>query len=154
MTTLTRVGSGEAAAPPDRGHILVVDDDHDVRDAVGGALEDAGYAVTLAHDGADALAKLGQMSLPDLIVLDLAMPVLSGPDFLRHTLHDPAYAHIPVVVVSGTALGNEEAAAMGADGYLKKPVPRAQLLEAVERARCDWDDEALAPTEWRPTPHG
>lgn len=136
-----------------RNHILVVDDDSDVRDAVSASLEDAGYAVTLAHNGADALIKLSQMSLPELILLDLAMPELNGPDFLREMLHDPTYSHIPVVVVSGTALGREAAVMMGADDYLRKPVAPGELLRAVERALCDWDDEAVAPTERQPFPH-
>ncbi|RYZ06142.1 MAG: response regulator [Myxococcales bacterium] len=134
-----------------RGHVLVVDDDSDVRDAVSAALEDGGYAVTLAHNGADALIKLSQMSLPSLILLDLAMPQLDGPDFLREMLHDPTYSHIPVVVVSGTALGREAAVTMGADDFLKKPLSPGELLRAIERALCDWDDEALAPTERQPT---
>jgi CheY-like chemotaxis protein len=133
-----------------RGHILAVDDDDDLRDAVGALLEDAGYRVTFAHNGADALIKLSQMSLPELILLDLAMPQLSGPDFLREVLHDPTYSRIPVVVVTGTSLPREDAAALGADGYLRKPIQRVELLRAVEQALCDWDDEALAPTERQP----
>lgn len=141
------------SAAAERGHVLVVDDDRDVRDAVSCALEEAGYTVTLAHNGADALIKLSQMSLPSLILLDLAMPQLNGPDFLREMLQDPTYSHIPVIVVSGTALGREAAVMMGADGYLKKPIVADELQRAIEHALCDWNDEALAPTERQPAPH-
>ncbi len=136
-----------------RGHILIVDDDSDVREVVGASLEEAGYAVTAARNGADALIKLSQMALPQLILLDLAMPQLNGPDFLREMLHDPTYSRIPVIVISGTSLGREAAAAMGADGYLRKPVVAEQLLRALEEALGGLDDEALAPTERQPPRH-
>lgn len=132
-------------------HILLVDDDHDVCEALCCVLEDAGYVVTVAHHGADALIKLSQMKLPQLILLDLSMPQLSGPDFLREMLLDPTYSRIPVVVVSGSEQIHEEAAAIGAYGYLKKPLDPTELLRIVGGAGIDWDDDALAPTERQPT---
>lgn len=135
-----------------RGHLLIVDDDRDVCEAGRSALEDAGYVVTEAHNGADALIKLSQMALPQLILLDSTVPQLNGPDFLREMLHDPTYSRIPVVVVSGSPLGREVAAAMGADGYLKKPVAPGELLKAVEEVLGE-AEEAAAPTERRPARH-
>jgi CheY-like chemotaxis protein len=133
-----------------RGHILVVDDDHAARDAVSGVLTVGGYTVTRAHSRADALIKLSQLSLPVLILLDLATSQLGGQDFLREVLQDPTYSRIPVVVVSATSNGREVAAALGAEDCLRKPIAPGELLRAVERALNDWDDEAAAPTERQP----
>lgn len=84
-----------------RPHILVVDDDRDVRESISEFLEQDGCSVTSAADGLGALTYLRQCtSPPDLILLDLAMPRMNGFQFREAQLEEPDYAGIPVAVVS------------------------------------------------------
>lgn len=114
--------------PPN--HVLLVDDNEDIRRLVALLLRDAGYAVECAEDGAEALARIQQGS-PDLVVLDLMMPGMPGWDLLallRGTVQPP-----PVVVLS--ALGEcRRAAQAGAAGCLAKPFRIQDLLHACEAA--------------------
>ncbi len=118
------------ARPPD---ILLVDDDSDVREALVGALEDEGYSVAEAADGSSALDQLKTAPIPHLIILDLSMPRLAGADFRRETLKDPELGVVPVLVVSADPDARERAQAMGAQGFLAKPVGLADLFETVAR---------------------
>lgn len=108
--------------PPLR--VLVVDDNESIRALVEATLSGAGYAVAAAEDGAGALTAVGEW-LPDVIVLDVEMPVLDGEGFVaayRRTLGP----HVPIIVVSAAIDGRRRAAGMGAAGYLDKPFsPRA-----------------------------
>jgi CheY-like chemotaxis protein len=111
--------------------ILLIDDNPVTREAVSMMLAAAGYCVALANNGADALRRLHEHRRPDLILLDLSMPVLSGHDFRRRQQEDEALASIPVIILSGIDGGAEEAAMLGVVGYLHKPVEAGRLLEAV-----------------------
>jgi CheY-like chemotaxis protein len=111
--------------------ILLVDDDDDARSLTKLVLEGAGYAVTEAADGKQALALLTGGMSPRLIFLDLAMPVMSGFELLAIMKSDVRLAAIPVVVLSGDE-PHEDAEARGTFvGYLKKPVGMAALLASV-----------------------
>ena len=81
-------------------HVLVVDDDLDSRTLLQLALSFLGYAVTSATNGQEALVAARQHR-PDVILLDLAMPVMDGFAFRSEQLRDPALATIPVICVSG-----------------------------------------------------
>jgi CheY-like chemotaxis protein len=96
-------------------------------------LEQIGAICTFAEDGSAAILKARSGPI-DLIILDLAMPIMSGWEFLREIKRDPITASIPVVVItahgqSGTAA---EVSELGAQGYLEKPFRRDQLLALVE----------------------
>ncbi len=93
-------GGFSAAVGEGRDTVLVVEDDDDLREATAEILMHAGYRVATAPNGARALDCLRGGLRPAVILLDLMMPVLSGRGFRAGQLADPAFADIPVVVVS------------------------------------------------------
>ncbi|WP_242344612.1 response regulator [Anaeromyxobacter terrae] len=109
-----------------RGAILIVEDDPDIREALAEALGCEGYDVALAENGQDALDVLHDGPRPDVILLDLLMPVMSGWQFRQEQLADPALAGIPVVIVSASPPGDAHP-----DRYLPKPFSIDDLLSAV-----------------------
>jgi CheY-like chemotaxis protein len=113
--------------------ILVVDDDEFIREALCEALEVEGYRVTVAGNGAEALAKLGA-DLPNVILLDLMMPVMNGWQFRERQLADPRLSPIPVIVLSAHGHGAQAAAVLSSAAFLAKPFSLDHLLEAVETA--------------------
>jgi diguanylate cyclase (GGDEF)-like protein len=115
--------------------LLVVEDDEDMREALRLTLQSAGYDVQSAENGQDALGQLREGPPPDLILLDLMLPVMSGWEFRDHQRRDPTLATIPVVVVSAAGDLRQSAAGLGAAAYLQKPVPTDELL-AVVRQHC------------------
>lgn len=80
--------------------VLVVDDDADLREALRDVLRDEGYAVVLASNGKEALGMLPSLKRPCGIVLDIAMPVMNGAEFYDAMSGLPAFADIPVVVLT------------------------------------------------------
>jgi CheY-like chemotaxis protein len=107
--------------------VLVVDDDAGIRDCLALALELEGHAVAQAEDGLDALLALRCGPRPDVIVLDLEMPVMTGWEFREAQLRDPELAAIPVVVVSSAA-----GLAVNANARLAKPFPVEDLLQVID----------------------
>lgn len=102
-------------------HVLVVDDAHDAREAARRALERAGFAVSEAADGDEALEALADLTpRPDLVLLDLAMPGMGGLEVLTQIRKTSA---LPVIVLSGRGEESERVVAleMGADDYVVKP---------------------------------
>src|SRR5690242_15178451 len=95
--------------------ILVVEDDLDIRECYQNLLERAGYHVTLAQNGLEALNQLSR-ERPSLILLDLMMPVMSGPEFLEAMRLDESSWNIPVLIVS--AYGELADASAGVAGFL------------------------------------
>jgi PAS domain S-box-containing protein len=130
-----------AAAPPPphlpRGRVLVVEDDAVVRESLVDLLNEEGYQVSCAENGREALRHLHAEPAPDVILLDLRMPVMDGWEFRSIQKSDPKLAHIPVIAIS--ADGSPQAAAISAHAYLRKPVETEQLLAMIARVR--WDDE-------------
>jgi CheY-like chemotaxis protein len=124
------------SAPRDR-HALVVDDSITARAMHRAMLEAGGYSV---HSVASAALALGQLERHsyELIVCDLAMPEMDGLTFARRVRATPAYARIPLIMVSGRnrAEDRAEALAAGADGYLtKQECVSGRLLAEVSRAQ-------------------
>ncbi len=113
--------------------LLVVDDDHDILLSLQDALETEGYRVATASTGREALERLKQGLHPDLILLDLMMPDISGWAFRAWQRSQAEFASIPVVVVSGQGLSGSEVARLGVEGYLPKPLELDHLLETVAR---------------------
>ncbi len=116
--------------------ILVVDDEDDVRNYLSAALSDAGFIISTASDGAEALKAL-ENEIPDLISLDLVMPKHSGIQFYRDMKKKKEFSSIPVLIVTGHAhddLGKVDFDAMTMQGpgiYLEKPVKPAQYVQSV-----------------------
>jgi CheY-like chemotaxis protein len=115
--------------------ILVVDDADDHRAALCSLLEEAGYRVEDASHGRDALDRLLAGLSPDLILLDLFMPVMDGWALWQEIKTHPVLAPIPIVVMSGYGEAVLNSAPVSA-GYLRKPLERSQLLETI--ASCLW----------------
>jgi CheY-like chemotaxis protein len=113
--------------------VLVVDDDGDIRDAICLVLEHNGYRALAASNGEEALTRLRADVPVDLILLDMMMPVMDGWGFRKSQPDGPAFVEIPVIVLTGDGRASSKAAAIGAAGYLKKPLDLGDLLEAVAR---------------------
>ena len=112
---------------PDK-RILVVEDNTLTASAIKIVLEWEGYDVDCAANGQEALNHLRQSEeKPDLILLDMSMPVMDGQQFRDEQKHDPAINDIPVVVVSVADL----ATSLDASGYIHKPFPPEKLLETI-----------------------
>ncbi len=119
--------------PVPAGHVLVIEDDADIRDFIELVLADDGYTVTLAEHGAAALDVLAQARrLPDLIVLDLQMPIMDGRAFRAAQQQDAALADIPVIVVTAS-YDVAATATLQAAAYLKKPFTSEQLLPLLRQ---------------------
>lgn len=84
-------------------HILVIEDDTAVREALAAAFADAGLRVELATDGRNGLEKLRRGARPSVVVLDMRMPRVGGQDFLRELRADPTLEEIPVITMTAGA---------------------------------------------------
>jgi CheY-like chemotaxis protein len=121
--------------------ILLVEDSKPIRMANESALNHAGYEVICAEDGESALA-LAKERKPDLILLDMILPKMSGPEVLHHLKSEPATAEIPVVVLSSlTEKNKQRLIEAGAEDYLEKnalmPAKGINMLpKALENIIC------------------
>ena len=112
--------------------ILVVEDTEDNRQILRDLLSMAGYELVEAHDGAEGVAKAAEHK-PDLILMDIQMPVMDGYEATRRIKADPALKGIPVIAVTSYALSGDEekTRAAGCDGYITKPFSPRQMLAKV-----------------------
>jgi CheY-like chemotaxis protein len=126
-------GRGGAARAAQAATVLVVEDAPAVAATEAMILEDAGLAVAVAPDGGAALAAVDRQR-PDLIVLDLDLPVASGFRVLEVLKRDPATAAVPVLVVTALDFAEARAAARaGADAFLPKPFAAAEFAAQATR---------------------
>lgn len=116
-------------------NMLVVDDEPDNIEVVAESLEYYGITVTTATNGAEALQSL-EKELPDLVLMDLSMPVLDGWATLRRIRNDDRLQTLKVIALSAHAiLGDKEIALeVGFDGYITKPVNVPTLVEDIKQA--------------------
>ena len=114
--------------------VLVVDDEVSVTELFSMMLEMEGYAAQVVHNVKDAIQVLERDS-PDLILLDIMMPVASGLELCRHVRSTPALASIPIIILSAKSQLEEvkEGLEAGANLYLLKPVSKKELVEAVRK---------------------
>jgi two-component system cell cycle response regulator DivK len=114
--------------------ILVIEDTLDNRQIIRDLLENSGYAVVEAHDGGSGVAKAAEVH-PDLILMDIQLPVLDGYEATRRIKANPELTHIPIVAVTSYALSGDEAKARaaGCDGYIAKPFSPRELLAMVRK---------------------
>ena len=112
--------------------ILVVEDTEDNRQILRDLLGMAGYELIEAHDGAEGVVKAAEHR-PDLILMDIQMPVMDGYEATRRIKADPALKAIPVIAVTSYALSGDEAKARaaGCDDYIAKPYSPRQMLAKV-----------------------
>jgi CheY-like chemotaxis protein len=113
--------------------ILLVEDDRDSREALAFVLEDAGHTVASAGNGREALDLLDEEEKPDLILLDLMMPVMNGWEFLGERKRRPGLASIPVMVLTAAALDDK----LGDFdvSYVRKPVDGGELVQRIGKFR-------------------
>jgi serine/threonine protein kinase len=119
-------------AAPDRGTVLVVDDDVLIQAALTLALESQGFTVQVAGDGLEALAVLRNGPPPQLILLDIVMPRMDGLQFLQERQRDAALAAIPVVVLSGLD-PSIAGKTTGTVDYLLKPIDTEDIAKQIQR---------------------
>jgi len=114
--------------------ILLVEDHEDNRIVYRTMLEHFGYTVILAGDGGEGV-RLARERLPDLILMDVSIPVMDGWEATRTLKADPATAKIPIIALTAHALvtDRQRADEVGCDGYLAKPVEPRRVLEEVRR---------------------
>ncbi len=112
--------------------ILVIEDTEDNRQIIRDLLTSAGYEMIEAVDGAQGVAMATEHK-PDLILMDMQLPVLDGYEATRRIKANPALAHIPVIAVTSYALSGDEAKtkAAGCNAYVAKPFSPRQLLAKV-----------------------
>lgn len=116
-----------------RGRILIVDDEPMVRDALASALSAEGYVVDVAGDGVEALDRICTV-VPDAILLDLLMSGMNGRQFLQNLRTQPAYAAVPVLIMTAVQGVEINLAAIGADDFVQKPFNVNELLNKVALA--------------------
>jgi DNA-binding response OmpR family regulator len=114
--------------------ILIVEDEHDIAENLVALLSAKGHKATSTADGADALHR-ARKELPDLILLDVMLPRMSGHDVCRMLRAEPRTAKLKIVMVTGLGRGAdvEEAFAAGADDYLIKPFDSARLFKKIDK---------------------
>lgn len=111
--------------------ILIIDDDIELCETFSDALQFAGHEVKVVHSGNDGFRIVTRL-LPDVVILDMHLPGVSGILLLSHIRHMPRLARTKVIIVSGYSdMAHTAKAVWGADMYLPKPVTPKQLLEAI-----------------------
>ena len=113
---------------PSKPSVLVVDDDDDTSDLLASSLCRAGYAVQTASNGAEALALL-RANIPDVILLDIEMPVMDGAEFRQSQRRDRRLLDIPTIVMTGSA--NEPQLDLAVAHTLRKPFRTKDLLSLL-----------------------
>ncbi len=109
--------------------ILLIEDDHDTRVSLRHNLEDEGHFVFSATNGRDGLEALKRLSpSPNIIILDLGLPIMSGEEFVRRTRVLPSFAKIPILAMSSQRLDPP----IGVSGFFSKPLDMDELLAAVQ----------------------
>jgi signal transduction histidine kinase len=124
-----------------RGRVLVVEDEQDTQTLMQLLLEQEGYQVSFAENGREALWRLFSEDLPDIIVLDLRMPMMDGWEFRHLQKKDPKLSLIPVLAVS--ADNSAKAASISADAYLSKPLHGQELIDTIERVLVESEQQKL-----------
>jgi CheY-like chemotaxis protein len=133
MNSAESPGQPRQETPSTHCPVLIVEDDDDLRDMMAQMLTIEGFDTATAANGREALDYLHSSGKPNVILLDLMMPVMDGWEFRRRQKADPELAPVPVIVLS--ALDPPRAATVDADAFLKKPLDFDRLLELV-RDHC------------------
>ena len=132
--------------PAKRGYILLAEDEPTNQYVFRAILESGGFEVKIVDNGQAALAE-GAQRRPDLILLDMMMPVMDGYETARRMSEDPFFDGVPLLALTAKAMKGdaEKTLEAGCDDYMSKPVRRKELLDAV----AEW--LAKPPELWMPT---
>lgn len=125
--------------------ILVVDDDPNSRKIVELMLMSQGFHLSFAENGQEGVQKASE-ELPDLVLMDVLMPILNGHEATRRLKSDPRTSRIPVIALTALAFESDrrDSLSAGCDGYLSKPFTRRELLAVVRNFLPDASKQALA----------
>ncbi|HZL19025.1 MAG TPA: response regulator [Polyangia bacterium] len=116
-------------------HLLLVDDDNDIVEALGDLLREEGHEVHSAATGEEGLIVLRGSPLPDVLVLDVDMPVLGGPGMAhKMLLHDAGEENVPIILMSARGDLPQVARQMGTSYVLRKPTTINTFLDLLNRA--------------------
>ncbi|XZN92792.1 MAG: ATP-binding protein [Microcoleus sp.] len=130
----------------ERRKILIVDDRWENRAVIVNLLEPIGFTMIEACDGKEGLAQL--VWKPDLVITDIAMPILNGFEMLKHLRQNPAYQTLPVIVSSASVfeLDQDKSIAAGGNSFLAKPVQAEILLDKLQALlKLEWIYESANP---------
>jgi CheY-like chemotaxis protein len=111
--------------------VAIIEDDKEFRDMLRELLEEEQYRVVALSNGAEALEVLRGDTVPNVILLDVSMPVMDGFDFLRFRNDDPKLAAIPVVLVTNAK--PHERPTIGVNDVVRKPIDIDEILFAIKR---------------------
>ena len=116
-----------------RRRVLLVDDESSIVKLVGKGMEVAGFEVITAMDGQDGLTK-ARLGNPDIIVLDLMLPKMTGLEVCAALKQDDRYKHIPIIIFTGKGQEMDEKLCreLGANAYISKPHASGALIEQIE----------------------
>jgi two-component system cell cycle response regulator DivK len=128
--------------------ILLVEDNEMNRDMLSRRLERKGYQVVLAVDGKSGV-EMAQTQAPDLVLMDMSLPVLDGWEATRQIKAAPATQHIPVIALTAHAMSGDRVKALeaGCDDYDIKPVELQRLLGKIEALLSGGADETASAAE-------
>lgn len=110
--------------------ILIVEDDTSIRELLADILEDEGYAVSSSANGLEGLHSL-ELSVPDLIIMDVMMPVMDGYSFRAELIKNSKLSLIPILVMSAQAQGIDKLKLHGLTNFINKPLELNHLLATV-----------------------
>lgn len=127
----------KAGQPP---LVLIVEDDRAVAGMISEFLDSAGYDTEVARDGQDAIAKARQLQ-PDVIIMDLMLPRLTGGEAASRLKQDALTSRIPIVGISAVADVTALAELLPLDEVIPKPFDLDDLMAAIARHRPSWSDE-------------
>ncbi len=116
--------------------VLVVDDDAEIRQALTDVLEDEQYSVVCAANGREALDLVDDGLCPEVILLDVMMPVMDGWHFLSARLRHPQLVEIPIIIISAGMEAMHEARKVGVFDVVRKPLHISRLVEQIEHCRA------------------
>jgi CheY-like chemotaxis protein len=123
--------SRPARAAAQRCLVAIIEDDAEFRNMLRELLEEEHYRVVAVANGAEALATLRGATMPNVILLDVSMPVMDGFDFLRHRNDDPQLSAVPVVLVTNAK--PHERPTVGVNDVVRKPIDIDEILFAIKR---------------------
>lgn len=135
---------------PPHKRILVVEDCYPARELMSLILGEGGFMVSTAANGAEAIERLRTSCRPDLILLDLRMPVMDGWTLHEELKRDPELSAIPVVVLSGVDEGGEQLSNLEVVRFLHKPIETDELLLTVRQ--CCKEPESPGAQPAAPSP--
>jgi len=129
----TQIADVISYVPVYRGLILLVEDDLANVMMIGDYLEDKNFQVVVAHNGLEALARASEIN-PNIILMDIQMPVMNGLEATHHLRADPRFQSVPIIALSARAMPRDQERCLqaGASEYLSKPVSLKQLVNTID----------------------